>query len=230
MHKPFTSGYANTRSTQGCAKASQVCNLAALTPSELETVLAATPVNEVWGVGRQITKQLTQSGIHNVVDLVRLDPAMVKRRWSVMLERTVRELRGMPCIDLDHTPAPKQEIACTRSFGHPVTALQDLDEAVTEFASRAAHKLRKQGSTTSQVLVFIRTSPFRKDPQYGRSLRPGHSADGQCRAGRGQAAVGDEAGEKDAGVHHALGGYAGGAGVSNGKHASHARSCCKGDQ
>jgi DNA polymerase V len=104
-----------------------------------------------------------------VLELTRLDVAMVKSRWSVVLERTVRELQGTPCIDLDHSPAPKQEIACTRSFGHPVTELKDLDEAVTEFASRAAQKLRKQSSLAGQVLVFIRTSPFRKDPQYSRS-------------------------------------------------------------
>ncbi|MBW6495490.1 MAG: DUF4113 domain-containing protein, partial [Burkholderiaceae bacterium] len=98
------------------------------------------------------------------------DPAMVKRRWSVILERTVRELQGTPCIDLDHAPVPKQQIACTRSFGHAVTELKDLNEAITEFASRAAQKLRTQGSLAGQVLVFIRTSPFRKDPQYSRSM------------------------------------------------------------
>jgi DNA polymerase V len=104
-----------------------------------------------------------------VQDLIQLDPVMVKGRWSVVLERTVRELQGMPCIDLDHTPAPKQEIACTRSFGRPVLELADLSEAVTEFASRAAVKLRKQGSLAGQVMVFIRTSPFRKDEQYSRT-------------------------------------------------------------
>lgn len=87
----------------------------------------------------------------------------------MILERTVRELQGTPCIELEHAPAPKQEIACTRSFGHPVTELMDLNEAVTEFASRGAAKLRKQGSLAGQVMVFIRTSPFRKDPQYSRS-------------------------------------------------------------
>ena len=147
----------------------QVCNLAALSPSELDAVMAATTVNEVWGVGRQITKQLTDSGVITVLDLLRLDPAMVKRRWSVMLERTVRELQGTSCIDLEHAPQPKQEIACTRSFGHPITELHDLAEAVTEFASRAAQKLRKQHSLASQVMVFIRTSPFRHDAQYSRS-------------------------------------------------------------
>lgn len=147
----------------------QVCNLATLTPQELEAVMAATPINEVWGVGRQITKQLTGSGVNTVLDLVRLDPAMVKRRWSVVLERTVRELQGTSCIDLEHAPEPKQEIACTRSFGHPVTELHELAQAVTEFASRAAQKMRKQGSLAAQVLVFIRTSPFRPDAQYSRS-------------------------------------------------------------
>ena len=147
----------------------QVCNLAALTPPELEAVMAATAVNDVWGVGRQITKQLTGSGVNTVLDLLQLDPAMVKLRWSVMLERTVRELQGTSCIDLEHAPQPKQEIACTRSFGHPVTELHEVAEAVTEFASRAAEKVRKQGSLAGQVMVFIRTSPFRQDAQYSRS-------------------------------------------------------------
>jgi DNA polymerase V len=149
---------------------SQVCNLAALNPTELETVLAATTVNEVWGVGRQISKQLIAAGVITVLDLVRLDPAMISRRFSVVLERTVRELQGTPCIELDHAPAHRKEIACTRSFGNPVTELAHLNEAVTEFASRAAEKVRKQHSRATQVMVFIRTSPFRKDAQYSRSL------------------------------------------------------------
>ncbi|WP_366834189.1 Y-family DNA polymerase [Rhodoferax sp.] len=147
----------------------QVCDLESLTPAALDAVLAATAVNEVWGVGRQISKQLIAAGIHTVLDLTRLDPATVRGNWSVILERTVRELQGTPCIDLENHPAPKKEIACTRSFGHPVTSLSHLSEAVTEFASRAAEKVRKQHSQTGQVLVFIRTSPFRSEPQYSRS-------------------------------------------------------------
>jgi len=149
---------------------SQVANLAEMTISELEVVLAATEVGEVWGVGRRIGQQLKDAGIQTVLDLTRLDPAMVRSRWSVVLERTVRELQGTPCIDLDQAPAPKQEIACTRSFGHTVTELQHLAEAVTDFASRAAVKVRKQGSLAGQVLIFVRTSPFRQEPQYSRSI------------------------------------------------------------
>ena len=152
------------------AQHAQVCDLSMLSRAELEAVLGATSVNEVWGVGRRITEQLKHSGIHTVLDLVRLDLALVRSRWSVVLERTVRELQGMPCIGLDDEPAPKKEIASTRSFGHAVTELYDLNEAVTEFASRAAQKVRKQDSVVGQVLVFIRTSPFRKEAQYSRSM------------------------------------------------------------
>lgn len=152
------------------AHLAQVCDLSKLTSTERDAVLAATPVNEVWGVGKQITQQLTAAGVSTVLDLMRLDPVMVKSRWSVVLERTVRELQGTPCIDLDHTPAPRKEIACTRSFGHPVTELTDLAQAITEFASRAAEKVRRQHSLASQVMVFIRTSPFRQDAQYSKSM------------------------------------------------------------
>jgi DNA polymerase V len=124
----------------------------------------------VWGIGRRISQQLREGGIQTVQDLVRMDPATVRRAWSVVLERTVRELQGMPCIGLDDAPQPKKEIACTRSFGHPVLDLAALTEAVTEFASRAAEKLRKQHTLASEVMVFVRTSPFRQDAQYSRSV------------------------------------------------------------
>ena len=151
-------------------KLAQVCNLAALPQDELDAVLAATPVGEVWGIGRRISAQLIEGGVTTVLDLTRADAATVRRKFSVIVERTVRELQGTQCIDLENLPQPKQEIACTRSFGHPITELHDLAEAVTEFASRAAQKLRKQHSLTGQVLCFIRTSPFRSDPQYSRSI------------------------------------------------------------
>ena len=148
----------------------QVCNLSALPQEELDAVLAATPVGEVWGIGRRISAQLIEGGVTTVLDLVRADAATIRSKFSVVVERTVRELQGTPCVDLESVPQPKQEIACTRSFGHPITQLHELAEAVTEFASRAAQKLRKQHSLAGQVLCFVRTSPFRSDPQYSRSI------------------------------------------------------------
>jgi DNA polymerase V len=152
------------------AALAQVCNLAQLPREELDAVLEATEVGEVWGVGRKIAAQLKDAGIETVLDLARLDPATVRRRWSVVLERTVRELQGMPCIGLDDQPPPKKEIACTRSFGQPISDLPALEQAVSTFASMAAQKLRRQASHTAHVLVFIHTSPYRKGPQYARSI------------------------------------------------------------
>lgn len=88
----------------------------------------------------------------------------------MVLERTVRELQGIPCIGLDDHPSAKKQIACTRSFGKSVENLGPLMEAVSEFASRAAEKLRAQQSVAGDILVFIRTSPFRQSPQYSRSI------------------------------------------------------------
>ncbi len=149
----------------------QVCNLAALPPSDLDAVLGATEVGEVWGVGRRISAQLNDHGITTALQLAQMDPVVARRRWSVVLERTVRELQGMPCIAFEDAPAAKKEIASTRSFRGPITRLDDLIEAVTTFASRAAEKLRKQDGRAGQVLVFIHTSPFRKsDAQYSRNI------------------------------------------------------------
>lgn len=149
----------------------RVCNLAVLPSSDIDAVLAATDLAEVWGIGPRIGAQLREAGLRTALDVVNLDPALVRRRWSVVLERTVRELQGQSCIAFDDAPPSKREIAVTRSFGHPITVLADLNEAVTTFASRAAEKLRKQESCAAQVLVFIHTSPFRRqDKQYSRSI------------------------------------------------------------
>lgn len=95
---------------------------------------------------------------------------MVRDRWSVVLERTVRELQGEACISLDDAPSPKKQIACTRSFGQPVTEVAPLIEAVSEFTSRAAAKLRRQSSVAAQILVFAHTSPFRIGPHFSKSI------------------------------------------------------------
>lgn len=152
------------------AEFAQVFNLAMLPAQDLDDVLGATDVGNVWGVGRRIAKQLQEGGVRTVLDLARMDPATIRRGWSVTLEKTVRELQGQPCIDLDDAPAPKQQIACTRSFGKPVHQLAPLIEAVSEFAARAAEKLRMQSSLATELLVFMHTSPYRPGPQCSRSV------------------------------------------------------------
>lgn len=159
------------------SKLATICNLEDLPASDFDAILAATDLSDIWGVGRQLGKQLNALGVHTALDLVRLSPTMVRNKWSVGMERTVRELQGEPCISLEEAPPAKKQIACTRSFGYPVTDLHLLTEAVSDFASRTAEKLRAQNSFASQILVFAHTSPFRKVPQYSghkviRLIRP----------------------------------------------------------
>lgn len=149
----------------------RVCDLCGLTRVQIESLLAITQVREIWGVGSRIGKQMQEAGITTALDLARLDAATVRGRFSVVMERTVRELQGISCIALEDDPSThKHQIACTRSFGAPVYTLEPLKEAVSEFTSRAAEKLRAQSSHAAEVLVFIRTSPFRRTPQYSRSV------------------------------------------------------------
>lgn len=142
------------------AELAQVCNLAGLPAQDVDDILRATAVNEVWGVGRKISAKLKAEGVENVLQLAAADPATVRRRWGVTLERTVRELQSQPCIELDDAPGPKKQIACTRSFGHPIQDLASLVEAVSEFATRAAEKLRAQRSVVTEILVFVHTSTW----------------------------------------------------------------------
>lgn len=147
-----------------------VCDLSRLGADQLREVMTSTDVSEVWGIGRQISAQLTERGVTSVQDFVDLPCAVVRGTWGVVLERIWRELKGEACIELADMPAPKKQIACTRSFGQPVTGLNDLREAISEFTSRAAEKLRKQRHLAAQVLVFARTSPFRDGPRFSKSV------------------------------------------------------------
>lgn len=152
------------------ARLAGVCDFSALAPAELEAILAATGLRDVWGIGARLTEQLAADGLRNALDLARLDPAAVRRRWSVIVERTVRELQGQPCVGLDDAPGPRKEVSCTRAFGVPVESLATLEEAVSEYATRAAVKLREDGSVAARVLVFLHTNPFRKwERQYSQS-------------------------------------------------------------
>lgn len=147
-----------------------VCDLSRLDSVRLREVMTGTDIGDVWGIGRQISSQLKERGVRSVQDFVELPCLVVRSTWGVVLERTWRELNGVPCIELTDMPAAKKQIACTRSFGHPVTELTELREAISEFTTRASEKLRKQRHLAGQVLVFARTSPFRDGPRFSKSV------------------------------------------------------------
>ncbi|MDN3555216.1 DinB/UmuC family translesion DNA polymerase [Halomonas maura] len=131
---------------------------------ETRRLLERTALGEVWGVGRRLVERLAIQGIEIAWDLRQADPKAIRCRFSVTLERTVRELQGTPCIELNDTDRPRDRIMTSRSFGRLTGDLGELQAAIRQHAQRGAEKLRRQDSLARAVLVFHKTNRHRSDP------------------------------------------------------------------
>lgn len=145
-----------------------VCNFNTLTPTAVDARLAEIQVDEVWGIGRRLAATLHARplAIHTAYDLKYSDAETMRRRFSVVMEKTIRELNGTMCLELEEVRGPQQQILSTRSFGQPVREIEGLSEALTLYTTRAAEKLRKKQLFAGSVYVYIRTSPFREDSRF----------------------------------------------------------------
>ncbi|WP_028622250.1 translesion error-prone DNA polymerase V subunit UmuC [Pseudomonas sp. Ant30-3] len=123
-------------------------------------VLRNTDVGEVWGVGRRMKMHLDAMGIKTAMDLVKADPWTLRKKFSVVIEKTARELAGTACLELDEPDPPKQEICCSRMFGRRLSELPPIKEAVATYMMRASEKLRAQNSLCRKIRVSIRTGMF----------------------------------------------------------------------
>ena len=138
-----------------------------------EPVLADLPVEGIWGVNKRLGARLRALGIRTALELARAEPRRVRQAFSVVMERTVLELRGVACLDLEDVP-PKQQIMSSRSFGKPLTELEPVAEALASYAARACEKLRRQHSKAGGIHVFLATNRFKKeDPQYTNGASAG---------------------------------------------------------
>ncbi|NDL61549.1 translesion error-prone DNA polymerase V subunit UmuC [Acerihabitans arboris] len=135
-------------------------------PLRQRKLMALMPVEDVWGIGRRLGKTLRAMGIGTALQLADSHPAFIRKNFSVVLERTVRELRGEPCLEVEEMPAVKQQIICSRSFSARITRYQDMREAVCSYAVRAAEKLRVEKQFCRQISVFLRTSPHAAGEQH----------------------------------------------------------------
>jgi DNA polymerase V len=162
---------ANHCAKKGLAGENGVCDFGRMDEQERSALFASIPVREVWGVGSRITEKLLTMNIETVEGLRTASQKTIRDQFSVVLERTVQELNGIPCIELEEAGTPRQQIMVSRSFGSMVTEFDDLAESVSYFATKAAEKLRHDGSVAASVCVYIRTNPFKDDePQYHRSI------------------------------------------------------------
>ena len=135
--------------------------------NQIREALKHTPVHKVWGVGRRLNDHLNAAGINTALELAEVSPQNIRKKFSIVLERTVRELRGERCLGIEDDISSKKQIVVSRSFGERVSNLETLKPIVSNFAVRAAEKLRHERQKCSQVSVFVRTSPFNKNkPQH----------------------------------------------------------------
>lgn len=135
-----------------------------------ERLLCITPIEEVWGVGHRLSARLRELGIESALDLAEYDLKSLRQRFSVVLERTARELRGESCLALDDITEPKQQIVCSRSFSKRVESLEELRESVASYTARAAEKLRAEQQVCKMLSVSLRTGLFNPtEPIYSNS-------------------------------------------------------------
>lgn len=141
-------------------------------PSDLKSVLEKLPVSEVWGVGRKLAPKLERLGIRTAWLLANQDVVEMQKKFSVLLGKTILELRGIPCLEEELPDEPSKSITCSRSFGHPVLDLCDLEESVATYTAKAAEKLRKEQQFASGATVY-----FQMYPEYeGGNLPAGETA------------------------------------------------------
>ncbi len=134
--------------------------------SQTDQILQKMEVGDIWGIGRRSAENLNRYGIYTALDLKRADEKLIRKQLTVVGARTLLELNGTPCITLEQAPPSPKSIVTSRSFGHPVTELEELREAVISYVSVAAEKLRKQNVEAENLSVFVTTGPFDKQAQY----------------------------------------------------------------
>lgn len=133
-------------------------------------LMALVPVGEVWGIGRKLTQRMENEGIYTALDLANANLHYIRKHYSVVVERIVRELNGESCLPLESITPTKQQIVFSRSFSQRIHEFAAMREAISDYTARAAEKLRKEQRYAKMITVFMRTSPFNpSQPRYAPS-------------------------------------------------------------
>ena len=149
-------------------------------PKIIRHFLRSMPVEKIWGIGKRLTARLENIGVKTAYDLTRIDSRLIGDNFNVVLERTVRELKGQSCITLHDFMEPKKQIMVSRSFGRSIRSKNLLSEAISFHASRAAEKLRYEKQKCRLITTFIRSNRFNtkvKQIYASRSLELIHPTD-----------------------------------------------------
>ena len=167
-----------------------VCDLVNMDPCNKEYYFDQIDVSEVWGVGRKHAKKLHTMGVKTVLDLACTEAREMQRQFSIVMSRTINELQGISCIEIEDTPPSKKQIIKSCSFGTKVTELSDLKEAIAMHAQEACKRLRDEESLCGCLLVFVQSSPFDESaPFYNKSITGALSEPTDCATDFVKAAV-----------------------------------------
>ena len=146
-----------------------------------EGIMAETPTDGLWGVGKNLAQRLRGMGVKTALDFKRADPAAIRKSMGVVGERLLRELSGISCLELEEMPPDRKGVIASRSFGSAVETLEELEEALANHVARASEKVRRFGLLATRMEVFLQTNRFKKEePQYSPGIgitldRPTHS-------------------------------------------------------
>ncbi len=132
----------------------------------LDPILEKVEINDIWGVGRQLTKFYQKNGIYNAKQLKNKSNTWIKKSSNVLSSRTAMELRGVPCIDIETTQTKRKSCVVSRSFGKRIETFQELKEAVANYCLNASEKIRSESLVAKAITVFVRTSPFQRNFGY----------------------------------------------------------------
>ena len=132
----------------------------------IDPILEKININDVWGVGRQLTKFYQKNGIYNAKQLKNKSNTWIKKSSNVLGSRTAMELRGIPCINLETTQTKRKSCVVSRSFGKRIEKFQELKEAVANYCLNASEKIRSESLVAKAITVFVRTSPFQRNYGY----------------------------------------------------------------
>ena len=167
---PTSIGIATTKTLSKAANyvakkdKSGIINL--INSKQIDEILSKISINDVWGVGHQLTKFYIKNGIKTAYQLKNMHNSWIKKNTNVFGSRTAMELKGISCTSLEIYREKRKNCCVSRSFGRKVTKLEELSESITTHCLNAAEKIRSDNQTTKRITIFIRTSPFQKDKNY----------------------------------------------------------------
>lgn len=140
-----------------------VVNWFDFSPERRKKALSITPIGEVWGIGRKTEEKLLREGIENVWQFSQTDVFTLRRRYGVVLERTLREIQGVSCLPVESVPKPKEQILRSRSFSHATNDRSVLLSSVSTHMTEVARQLRREKAEAKKAGVFFLTSPFKEN-------------------------------------------------------------------